>query len=265
MPYKKKTAVRPAGEDADGAPQPKRSRQPVTHRSEPPARRGPEPPARRGRGRGRGRPRTHPNPAPEEIHADEPAILDVHPPRVQLQDELPHANMNNDSVPRPSVITSSSPGGDVPFPRTGPTSRPDPNSVTSSSCGLVENEMRRLLDASLAPGPVWIVGDSIVRWAEAPLSLPLTVMWQGQSGAQLANVGPPLAGERHAGIGTPTQTIINGPPVALQNRRTISGNQRHTTGGPPLQNRQRSTIGNQRLLFPAFVVPNCSQQFFLSL
>ena len=35
---------------------------------------------------------------------------------------------------------------------------------------------------------MWIVGDSIVRWAEGPLGIPIEERWHGKSGAQLCDI-----------------------------------------------------------------------------
>ena len=49
------------------------------------------------------------------------------------------------------------------------------------------------LPASMLIGSVWIVGDSIVRWAAGTLHLPFHVKWQGKSGAHLCDIQPMLA------------------------------------------------------------------------
>lgn len=37
-------------------------------------------------------------------------------------------------------------------------------------------------------GPVWIVGDSIVRWAAGKMHLPCHVIWKGKSGARIGDL-----------------------------------------------------------------------------
>ena len=50
-------------------------------------------------------------------------------------------------------------------------------------------------------GPIWIIGDSIVRGAKQPLGLARSVLWNGRSGAMISDIrslmaemtGPPPA------------------------------------------------------------------------
>ncbi len=37
-------------------------------------------------------------------------------------------------------------------------------------------------------GPVWIIGDSIIRWAAGSFDLPCQVIWKGKSGARMSDL-----------------------------------------------------------------------------
>ena len=51
-------------------------------------------------------------------------------------------------------------------------------------------------------GPIWIIGDSIVRGAKQPLGLARAVLWNGRSGAMISDIRSLMAG-------------VTGPPPAV--------------------------------------------------
>ena len=40
----------------------------------------------------------------------------------------------------------------------------------------------------ICAGGVWIVGDSLIRWAQRPLGVDIPVLWRGRSGARLRDI-----------------------------------------------------------------------------
>ena len=57
-------------------------------------------------------------------------------------------------------------------------------------------------------GDVWIVGDSLVRWAQRPLGVSVPVLWRGRSGARLSDLNS-LISSMPANAPSPAVLIVH--------------------------------------------------------